>query len=520
MRRLLTKEDRQRAQAADFDGLLQRGYQKEVWKGLIFWTRDEDNNKGRIEYVLKVYKENAAHDLEYKYYRDAVSRQAAIDSFKSSYDRRADYKAELKANPTKSSAANCSAAIKAELSKIYPGVKFSVRSDTFSGGNSVHIGWSDGPTSDEVETITGKYQYGHFNGMEDIYESSNTRDDIPQAKYVSEHRTMSESTRAILEDSAAKLWAEDPDRFEHYRTSGVHDSGNFAYRVFTHYPIPLNAKVLGITKTQLTSGCATPENFYCLDIEQTTSEAPVYEPQEVTAGTVQIIDYSEKAIAVIGDTKAIKDKLKELGGRFNFRLTCGPGWIFKKSDLIRVQDALTAPKTVSCAEYEPNPGARRGYAIPQPEEIAPEPTTDEQINIEAEESAPLQFDRHYTNVSDEEIKDRDFIESLPTGNGDGSDYTPAREPEPKHYDNLQDIEQAANSGEVIDLMNLYEIVNKPKIEKHTQEFFAGVKTGYNPITNEEKTNGAGTIQEQRKQSDQRKSGRSNTGLPAPQMFLF
>lgn len=45
---------------------------------------------------------------------------------------------------------------------------------------------------------------------------------------------------------------------------------------------------------------------------------------------LQLVAYSERAIAVIGDTKEIKDKLKELGGRFNPRLTCGAGWIFSK----------------------------------------------------------------------------------------------------------------------------------------------------------------------------------------------
>lgn len=44
----------------------------------------------------------------------------------------------------------------------------------------------------------------------------------------------------------------------------------------------------------------------------------------------QIIDYSEKSIAVIGDTKEIKDQLKALGGRFNGKLSCGAGWIFSK----------------------------------------------------------------------------------------------------------------------------------------------------------------------------------------------
>lgn len=46
---------------------------------------------------------------------------------------------------------------------------------------------------------------------------------------------------------------------------------------------------------------------------------------------INIIDYSEKAIAVTGDTKALKDHFKAIGGRFNPRLTCGAGWIFPKA---------------------------------------------------------------------------------------------------------------------------------------------------------------------------------------------
>jgi hypothetical protein len=55
------------------------------------------------------------------------------------------------------------------------------------------------------------------------------------------------------------------------------------------------------------------------------------------------VDYSDKAFAVIGDTKPIKDLLKSLGGRFNFRLTCGPGWIFPKTKLNDVTAALSQP---------------------------------------------------------------------------------------------------------------------------------------------------------------------------------
>lgn len=48
----------------------------------------------------------------------------------------------------------------------------------------------------------------------------------------------------------------------------------------------------------------------------------------------EIVDYSEKAIALFGDTKEIKDLLKAMGGKFNPRLTHNDekraGWIFSK----------------------------------------------------------------------------------------------------------------------------------------------------------------------------------------------
>lgn len=51
---------------------------------------------------------------------------------------------------------------------------------------------------------------------------------------------------------------------------------------------------------------------------------------EVGAPSWEIVDYSEKALAVIGDTRPISGQLKTLGGRFNARLSCGAGWIFSK----------------------------------------------------------------------------------------------------------------------------------------------------------------------------------------------
>ena len=58
-------------------------------------------------------------------------------------------------------------------------------------------------------------------------------------------------------------------------------------------------------------------------------------PETVVQDDFVIVDYSDKAIAVFGDTKPIKTELSALGGCFNSRLTHKgekkAGWIFQKS---------------------------------------------------------------------------------------------------------------------------------------------------------------------------------------------
>lgn len=69
-----------------------------------------------------------------------------------------------------------------------------------------------------------------------------------------------------------------------------------------------------------------------------TPAKEIIAPVQNTA--LQFIDYSERAFAIVGDTKPIKEQLKELGGKFNAHLTCGVGWIFSKSKLDIVKNAL------------------------------------------------------------------------------------------------------------------------------------------------------------------------------------
>ncbi len=82
-----------------------------------------------------------------------------------------------------------------ELKQAFPTIEFSVRSQSYAGGNSIHVEWQDGPKTKDVQKITGKYEYGHFDGMQDCYEYSNVREDIPQVKYVQDRREVSETIK-------------------------------------------------------------------------------------------------------------------------------------------------------------------------------------------------------------------------------------------------------------------------------------------------------------------------------------
>ena len=57
--------------------------------------------------------------------------------------------------------------IRKDLKANFPGVKFSVRSDTYSMGASIRVKYTDGPARADVEAVTGKYESAGFDGMVD-----------------------------------------------------------------------------------------------------------------------------------------------------------------------------------------------------------------------------------------------------------------------------------------------------------------------------------------------------------------
>lgn len=84
--------------------------------------------------------------------------------------------------------------IRTELKRAFPGVKFSVTSSRFSGGDAIRINWTDGPTSDQVDEIADRYEAGTFNGQDDsyTYSMSDWAYAFGDAKYISTSRNYSD----------------------------------------------------------------------------------------------------------------------------------------------------------------------------------------------------------------------------------------------------------------------------------------------------------------------------------------
>lgn len=211
--------------------------------------------------------------------------------------------------------------IRKELKKNFPNVKFSVRHSSFSGGGDYTVRWENGPMQDVVDAVVKKFQDSHsdFTGDYWDYDPSEFNKLFGGEKFIMVSRDASadfaDKVLAKYEGLTAENWktyAGFPDgfsrgwMFEEWRNPTFEDC---LERLFHYTDLTPTAEVLTEAVNEIKK-------------------------------SIEFIDYSEKAFAVVGDTKSIKDLLKSLGGRFNPRLSCGAGWIFSKKKREEVETAL------------------------------------------------------------------------------------------------------------------------------------------------------------------------------------
>ncbi|MDE2104552.1 MAG: hypothetical protein KGL39_45375 [Patescibacteria group bacterium] len=98
---------------------------------------------------------------------------------------------------TGSNQARAAKNIKRLLTDTFPGTEFRCSSESFSGGDSVSIRYTDGPSPQQVGQVIAPFESGHFDGMDDSYNYDHHagREGFRQwmgwAKYISSNRRFS-----------------------------------------------------------------------------------------------------------------------------------------------------------------------------------------------------------------------------------------------------------------------------------------------------------------------------------------
>ena len=101
------------------------------------------------------------------------------------------------------------------------GIAGSVKSSIYSMGSSLNVYVVDllPAIEKELKSYVSQFEYGHFDGMEDIYEMSNVRDDIPQVKYAFVNNQLSDELAQKIYDFSKDYFAGMDDSPENFKES-------------------------------------------------------------------------------------------------------------------------------------------------------------------------------------------------------------------------------------------------------------------------------------------------------------
>lgn len=144
--------------------------------------------------------------------------------------------------------------IKRIVTMEFPGVKFSVVNEH---GSSIRVKWVDGPAEKEVKAIVGKFEHGHFDGMQDMYvpdtHSNPWIDAFGSVNYVFEVRDTSASY-PVLKQALIEAGV-DADGHDY------HSASSAAWRMINATTIP-NDKVIAGVKHNDRCRAGMIEDFY------------------------------------------------------------------------------------------------------------------------------------------------------------------------------------------------------------------------------------------------------------------
>lgn len=131
-----------------------------------------------------------------------ADKKAADEKARAELPGKYPFLVPMEQTPKMSSHAAGAKNVKRHLEREFPGVKFSARSKSYSGGCSIDVEWVDGPTDEQARKIYDKYGTKDFDGMTDCesYRDNLLADVFGGAGYVHGRRETSDEVTQFAID--------------------------------------------------------------------------------------------------------------------------------------------------------------------------------------------------------------------------------------------------------------------------------------------------------------------------------
>ncbi|WP_443146933.1 LPD29 domain-containing protein [Parabacteroides caeci] len=212
--------------------------------------------------------------------------------------------------------------VRAFLKKEFPGFKFSVRSKWGMQSDTLYITILSGPIMGLCEGNPHNYE-SSISGFSDAY----------KGRITDEMLAVCEKINVFV---SSYRYSDCDGMIDYF------DTNFYCWIYIGDYDRPYK-----VVDSTVTGASSVSSSYVDSEISQVSN-------------AIEIVDYSEKAIAIFGDTKEFKDQLKSLGGRFNPSLKHNDakraGWIFSKKQADKVRALFTEQKKT-------NDVAKRGKSL-------------------------------------------------------------------------------------------------------------------------------------------------------------
>ena len=134
---------------------------------------------------------------------------------------------------------------------------------------------------------------------------------------------------------------------------------NLILKLIGKYNLPLSPILEYAVKEKMEE--YPEEKLSAIILNDDKAEDDIVVNEEVTSNNIsvdtlsdelRIVDYGERTIAVVGNTKPHKDALKSIGGYFVYRTQWGPAWVFRNKKRDVVQAYINGDTSVITREEE------------------------------------------------------------------------------------------------------------------------------------------------------------------------